>query len=200
MTAGEAGNWQHLSLTSEGGAVIALVMDPSDPAVLYAGTDEGLFKSTDGAATWTPLSVGGRINMIAVDPALRPPCMSPPTRPSTSLSTVGPPGRGSATARVPGWVHDNSGSTPPRLLPRSTGRQGYGYGPFKSTDGGSTWEVLSHPRNAMPLPGDRSVRPHDLREYPRRGSTLVRSSDRGATWEDVSAGHPCRHGVEIIAS
>lgn len=35
-----------------------LVIDPANPNTLYAGTDIGVFRSTDGAATWTPFNEG----------------------------------------------------------------------------------------------------------------------------------------------
>jgi len=38
-----------------GGVVSALAIDPSTPATLYAGTEgSGVFKSTDGSASWQP--------------------------------------------------------------------------------------------------------------------------------------------------
>src|SRR5436309_11088274 len=40
-------------ITSTGGInVYALAVDPRTPTTLYAGTEQGLFKSTDGAASW----------------------------------------------------------------------------------------------------------------------------------------------------
>jgi photosystem II stability/assembly factor-like uncharacterized protein len=62
--------------------VDALAIDPRSPAVLYAGTGLGIFKTTDGARTWKPSSTGiafggdplghrlleGFIWAIAVDP------------------------------------------------------------------------------------------------------------------------------------
>ncbi len=36
----------------------ALVIDPAHPQTLYAGTDIGVFRSTDGGASWTPFSTG----------------------------------------------------------------------------------------------------------------------------------------------
>jgi photosystem II stability/assembly factor-like uncharacterized protein len=48
----------------------ALVVDPSNPSILYAGEPEGLFKSTDDAHTWSQLpTLSGRPFMIGVDPA-----------------------------------------------------------------------------------------------------------------------------------
>ncbi|HET6846958.1 MAG TPA: hypothetical protein VFH29_08980, partial [Anaerolineales bacterium] len=36
----------------------AIVVDPADPAHLYVGTDIGVWRSTDGGATWEPFSEG----------------------------------------------------------------------------------------------------------------------------------------------
>src|SRR5690242_16416758 len=43
----------------EGGKVGALAVDPTTPSTVYAGTDGGrLFKTTNGAASWTPTNTG----------------------------------------------------------------------------------------------------------------------------------------------
>jgi photosystem II stability/assembly factor-like uncharacterized protein len=69
-TAAQSSHWEQLPLTSEGGPVNALVMDPSNPSILYAGTSVGLFKSTDAAGSWTQLStVPGSVFVVAIDPA-----------------------------------------------------------------------------------------------------------------------------------
>ena len=36
-----------------GGYITCLTLDPSDPDVIYAGTESGLYKTTDGGASWT---------------------------------------------------------------------------------------------------------------------------------------------------
>jgi hypothetical protein len=42
-----------------GGLVTDLVVDPHDPAVVYAGViEQGVFQSTDGGATWTSINLG----------------------------------------------------------------------------------------------------------------------------------------------
>jgi len=44
-------------------------IDPTDSNVVFAGTqDGGLFKSIDGAATWSFTGLGGNISGIVVDP------------------------------------------------------------------------------------------------------------------------------------
>jgi photosystem II stability/assembly factor-like uncharacterized protein len=65
----QPGGWKPLPFTWEGGSIDTLVMDPSDPSVLYAGSDGGLFKSTDGAESWSQLLAlaGGRYD-LTIDP------------------------------------------------------------------------------------------------------------------------------------
>jgi photosystem II stability/assembly factor-like uncharacterized protein len=55
VTRQTGGGWTPLGLY--GGNVQALAIDPTNPNVVYAATDSGggVFKSTDGAATWTGL-------------------------------------------------------------------------------------------------------------------------------------------------
>jgi hypothetical protein len=46
-----------------------LHIDPTDSNVVYAGTqDRGLFRSTDGATTWSFAGLAGNISGIVVDP------------------------------------------------------------------------------------------------------------------------------------
>ncbi len=52
-------------------AVIALAVDPSDDQRVYAGTENGLFLSDDGALSWTKvntLPVSDRIRAVAIHP------------------------------------------------------------------------------------------------------------------------------------
>ena len=56
----------------DGGRVVSLAIDPSNPAVLYAGTwGAGVFKSTNAGETWSPVTSGLSnlfINSLAIDP------------------------------------------------------------------------------------------------------------------------------------
>ena len=63
-----------------GGYIGALAIDPSTPGTLYAGTQGGgmfrsggVFKSTDGGATWSAandgLPMNAQVQTLAIDPA-----------------------------------------------------------------------------------------------------------------------------------
>ena len=48
-----------ISIGPDGGDIYALAIDPSTPQTIYAGTyDDGVFKSTNGGTSWTPITSG----------------------------------------------------------------------------------------------------------------------------------------------
>ena len=52
--------------------VYTLAIDPGTPSTLYAGTYNGVFKSTDAGATWEALNTGWSgppVSALAIDPA-----------------------------------------------------------------------------------------------------------------------------------
>jgi hypothetical protein len=52
-------------------AVFALLRDPTSPSTIYAGTNTGVFRSTDGGASWA--SFGQGLDAFGVDAlAIRP--------------------------------------------------------------------------------------------------------------------------------
>jgi len=52
-----------------GSSVSAIAVDPDHPSTVYASSDQGFWKSTDGAATWSLMAPGASFaNSIAVDP------------------------------------------------------------------------------------------------------------------------------------
>ena len=56
----------------EGGLTLVLAIDPQKPSTLYAGTDHGVFKSTDGGAAWSAVNTGlpsTGVDALAIDPA-----------------------------------------------------------------------------------------------------------------------------------
>jgi photosystem II stability/assembly factor-like uncharacterized protein len=67
---GNGGYWDKLSLTQQGGKnVYPLEMDPRDSSILYACSQDGLYKTGDGAATWKQiLSFGSGSYYVSLDP------------------------------------------------------------------------------------------------------------------------------------
>ena len=56
----------------EGGTINTLAIDPTTPSTLYAGTNGGVFKSTDGGAHWGAVNTGLTnltVLALAIDPA-----------------------------------------------------------------------------------------------------------------------------------
>ena len=66
-------NWSAIE-GLRGQSIRAFATAPSNPAMLYAGTLEGVFRSTDSGATWTQISPPGskeihEVESLAIDPA-----------------------------------------------------------------------------------------------------------------------------------
>src|SRR5262249_46326621 len=61
------------SLGPDGGSISSIIVDPHHPSTVYAATqDNGVFKTTDGGASWRPVNVGlpGRrfVVVMVMDP------------------------------------------------------------------------------------------------------------------------------------
>ena len=53
----EAG-WTSIGLNGKSFIVSALALDPTTPTTVYAGTSQGVFKTTDGGTSWSPVNTG----------------------------------------------------------------------------------------------------------------------------------------------
>src|SRR4051812_25689116 len=63
-----AGVNEWTTLGPEGGSVRRLIVDPQNPAMLYAATRVGLFKSTDGGGNWTNIGLNGwDVDRLVID-------------------------------------------------------------------------------------------------------------------------------------
>lgn len=69
---GALGTWSSLGPSNQGGRTRALLIDPTNPSVMYAGgVAGGVWKSTNAGATWVPLSdlmANIAISTLAFDP------------------------------------------------------------------------------------------------------------------------------------
>jgi len=65
------GTWSAINSGLTNTHVIVLAIDPSNPSTLYAGTEGGVFKSTDGGGSWSAINSGltnTHVWALAIDP------------------------------------------------------------------------------------------------------------------------------------
>jgi photosystem II stability/assembly factor-like uncharacterized protein len=188
--------------------VLSLAIDPTDDLVLYAGSTNGVFKSTNGASTWVRTSVGisdyTLIKSLAIDP----------TAPSTiyagaagweslykstdgaatwTLSDMGIP-NGNAGTDVLALAVDPS--DPATVYAGTDDEVSDGSGVYKSTDGGGNWKSIGPSRL-------RDFEIHALTIDPGRTDTVYagaadpsfaqkagvfKTTDGGTTWNRVKRG------------
>ena len=192
-------NWQRVISKDENTGGSDVVIDPSNPDVVYAsmwevregpwedgnevnGTGGGLFKSTDGGSTWHPLTTGLPKDLSQIYVAIAP---SNPRRLYATLST--------ASGKLGVYRSDDAGDLWSQITddPRPAGRIGGGDLPIpkvdpknpdlvyvvstvtmRSADGGKTWSGF---RGA---PGGDDYQ--NLWINPNNGNIILIVSDQGA--------------------
>ena len=177
-------------------SVRVLVVDPVTPAIIYAGTDIGIFKTTDDGAHWAA-SNGGlddlRITALAIDPQT----------PATVYAATGLGVYKSVDGGL-GWIVSNTGlpliilSPPPMFEPvvfslavhpqnAAIVYAGTMAGVYQTTDGGKHWSpILISPSRTATVTIDPQ-NPDTLYATIFLGGVL-RSTDGGGSWSPLDAG------------
>jgi len=171
--------------------VTALALDPTTPTTAYAGTrGGGVFKTTDGAATWTAVTNGlGNLTVSAL-------AVAPSAGGTLLAATDG--GVFRTTDGGGAWAASSTGLS--SLLVRGVAFSGSqagtayagtegGDGMFKSIDGGRTWSAIN-----VGLP---SATVWAVAADPSRADVvlagldggLYRSMDGGTSWTRVQTGN-----------
>jgi photosystem II stability/assembly factor-like uncharacterized protein len=170
----------------KGNTACSLAVDPSAPATVWVGTALGLFKSTDGGASW--LRKGAPIT-DAAHPAVFV-VLAHPRQPGTLWAAV--PGKGLFQTRNGGtsWQRLGSGLqgdvTALAVDPSrpSTLYAGTAQGAFKSTDSGAHWSLRPQTLSHDPAVQTLTVDPHNSSTVflaPASGQ-LLKSTNGGASW------------------
>ncbi len=177
-------NWTllHHSLT---GPTNAISVNPSNLWV-YAGTTEGVFRSSDGGVSWTPsngTSLLYYVQTLAIDPQT-PATLYAGTIGGTVYKSTDSGGTWTA-AVLPSYPTVNTivvdPTTPANLYAGSSG------GLYKSSNSGTTWTSLGLPAgsivNALAIDPSTSAT-----VYAGTNAGLYKSTDSGSTWNKLGAG------------
>lgn len=172
----------------DGGTINAITVDPITPATLYAATfDAGVFKSTNGGATWYPARTGlgvDDVRSVTIDP-VTPATLYAGTSAGLFKSIDGG-GRWNALPRgadrlsITRVVVDPETST--TLYGVGTSDQASGV--FKSTDGGVSWAVVR--AGLASVVAIDPVAPNVV--YAVTIAGVVKTVNGGASWAAASTG------------
>jgi photosystem II stability/assembly factor-like uncharacterized protein len=173
--------WQRLN-NLPSGSVTDIILAKFDSSTLYAGVvgntgaqqaQNGIYRSTDGGATWHLLSGG-----LPPGSALAGGSSNPP---AIRLES----GTGSGVVYVSMLTVGPNASPPPALVINAIQR-------FKTLDGGTTWTALAASGGSLEnrswhlliavLPGD------DNHIFANDSYSLYESTDGGSTWTQADAG------------
>ena len=172
-----------------GGTVSALAASPATPSLVLAGTGgAGVFRSTDGGASWTRSSSGLPSDTMVSALTFA------PTAADTVYAGTYASGAYRSTDAGQTWVKVTSSL--------DTGTFNYiavdpldaatvfigsaGIGVWRSTDGGVTWTLLTSAGGGN-IAGDAlAIAPSDPQTVYVVGSSMLRSSDGGTTWTEMA--------------
>jgi len=193
LFAADANLWR----TTDGGAnwsqiaqdlpnVRSVAVDPHTPAIVYAGTLEGVYRSPDGGDTWAV--AGTQVKNLCVDIL-----GLSPSRPSTICAGTAGDGVFLSTDGAASWAKANKGlcarQTWALAFDGSSAGSFYAGGRFwlsKSVKGGSSWKTLELPSAYSDVsgiavhPGEPGTAYVSVPVYGVRKTT-----DGGATWQTV---------------
>jgi|GEM_PF-2410625 len=187
-------------------APLALAAAPSDPDTIFVGTTGGIWKTSDGGATWAALPFPQfEVDQVVVDPAdAQNVFLVVKSGSGIGLYRSTNGGAGWFTIAEPGLVNDLA---LPAATPGAVFAVGYS-GVFRSLDHGDTWTQVLSPAvlgsdsvlevvvGAPSAPGLLYVVAGQFVDTP---ATLLRTTDNGTSWTDLGPRLPTSTASGLVA-
>lgn len=174
--------------------VVTLGMDPTRPAILYAGTSGGVYKSIDQAGHWEKVNNGlVPADMVKTSRALNvTSVLVDPYEPDTVYAAT-LAGLYKSTDAAASWKRIGESLADQMIIAMMLDRTRKGViyitgrdGVHRSVDGGATWTAIN---NGFATTNIRTIAqsPSDAKLFytGTNGSGLYRSKDAGETWESM---------------
>jgi photosystem II stability/assembly factor-like uncharacterized protein len=193
--------WRPANTGLDGGSVNKLASHPSNPSLIYAGTEGGgVFRSTNAGQTWAPINQGLKdltIHELAIDP----------DTPTTLYVGTGN-GLFKSTDGGEAWFSPSStlerGIIGALVLTRELGTAVYasagGRGLFKSSDGGATWAAINTGLTSPFSINSLAVNPSNaLVLYAGGVSAIFKTTNGGQSWSPTGAVPTAANGIWDLA-
>jgi photosystem II stability/assembly factor-like uncharacterized protein len=215
--------WANTKFIDEFTGFTDVVMHPTNPNVLFAasyqrlrqpwgfnggGAGSGIWKTTDGAKTWTKLTGNGLpdnpiIGRIGMDISRSNPnilMVSIEVGPSGGTGagvnddgTLTQPGQGRGGAGAGGGGGRGRGETPPPDPKKS--------GIWRSEDGGKTWKFMSNDGDRWMYYSQVRIDPTNPQIAYQGGAPFFKTTDGGKSWQRIGGvGHSDHHAIWIDPS
>jgi hypothetical protein len=207
-----AANWTNDNFGFSSTAITSMVIDPQNPSNIYAGTQNGVFKSTNNGRTWTAKNNGLTTNLNVAAIVINP--STPSTLYVAIFGCCGGAGVYKTTNSGDTWNLKNTGIiftdlmslaidpvTPNTLYLGVSFCCGSGSHIYKTTDGGDQWSFT----------GTGPLAPVSLAVDPLNHTTLYaadsaspggifKSTDGSATWQTVGFNQTGGFGRSVSVS
>jgi len=192
--------WQNEYTGLPDAKISALVVDPANTSVLYAGvSSNGVFKTIDGGVTWTAVNdfilAASSIQAIAIDPVDSRTLYAGSLEAGAFKSIDG----GSTWSRLDLPIRNVQSiaiaSSDPSIVYAGTNA-----GVFKSTDGGRTWAGMNAGLNAWRI-GALAVEPGSgIVHVGTNSGNVFQSSDGGSSWTRTFSDHTVSDVTSILVT
>lgn len=208
-------SWTKIATTSVGSKISQVVVNPSNPNIVYLSGTSGVYKSTNGGSSWTSTSSGSNANCLVIDPS------------STEVlyTTTGGSGTntikkttngGTAWATLTGGLPADGRRTQLAMAPSNTqvlyasiaNSSGGLYGLYRTTDGGANWTLQASSPNYLSSQGwyDNAVTVHPTNSniVVTGGLDLYVSTDGGSTltqktvWSTTSSSNMSHADIHFL--